>query len=385
MNAVILICAGISVGFGDPKQAADVRREIRALGGTLEFLEDESGGPSQSISVTLCDTKLPPGLIGRMAALPRLETLKLRSMTLPPDIWAQLQNRGGLRNLDIVGCGITDDLAKGLAGLRDLRSLSISCEDMTNAGMKHIGGLSRLRQLLICGDFHAGAQITAAGFAELSALRELQELRIAYIDLDDDSIRAVSKLPKLTSLDVEATGENVTDQGMDDLARVASLKRLSIRGWGYTDRGLAALGRLRALEYLYLYANECVDGSGLRALKDAPKLREIDLFCIPVTDKALKEIAGLNQLKTLRLGNSIVTDAGMESLARMASLEFLDVQGTSVSDRGLVLLESARRLKEVETDDGTAKYSAIPGTARLKRTFITAAEQGRAAPAPPPP
>lgn len=392
MTAGILICAAISLGFVEPKQPADISDEIRALGGNVELVESSGPPPATGVrpspsrisSVTFYKAKLPEGFLPRLAASPELETLTLCNCTLPPDAWPQLGKIDRLQSLEIVGCGITDELAKEFAAMRNLRSLVISCNGLTDAGFVHIGALTGLRRLSISGSLIRNVGITRAGFAQLASLRGLQELEIRYLDLDDDCIGAISTLRDLTTFRVFGTGFNVTDKGMDHLARLASLKSVSISGWAYTDRGLAALRQLRSLEKLSLHDNERVDGSGLAALKSELKLREVSLSSIPVTDQSVKQIADLKQVTILSLNNAPVTDAGMEFVARMASLEFLNVRGTSVSDRGLAHLEFAKNLKAVETDDGTAEYAVIRGTGRLKRTFVTAAAQGRAVPAPAP-
>jgi hypothetical protein len=63
-----------------------------------------------------------------------------------------------------------------------------------------------------------------------------------------------------------------------------------------------------------------------------------------LTDAALKPLAGLKGLRTLRLSGNI-TDAGVVYLAQLGNLDELWLQDTKVSDAGVAHLRGLKKLK----------------------------------------
>ena|SRR5438132_2612331 len=71
--------------------------------------------------------------------------------------------------------------------------------------------------------------------------------------LDDDKAQALSHLPQLRVLYQDGSASQLTDLGLEALARLSTLEKLDLE-WagGITDRGLAALHQLRGLRWLDL-------------------------------------------------------------------------------------------------------------------------------------
>jgi hypothetical protein len=71
--------------------------------------------------------------------------------------------------------------------------------------------------------------------------------------LDDDKARALSHLPQLRVLYQDGSPSQLTDVGLQALARLRTLEKLDLE-WasGITDRGLTVLHQLRDLRWLDL-------------------------------------------------------------------------------------------------------------------------------------
>lgn len=80
------------------------------------------------------------------------------------------------------------------------------------------------------------AEITADGLSKLLACRQLEELSLAFTDVDDDAVERLVDFPRLAKLRLAAT--RVTDSVIPALQRMKSLKSVDL---GSTDVTLAAI------------------------------------------------------------------------------------------------------------------------------------------------
>lgn len=89
----------------------------------------------------------------------------------------------------------------------------------------------------------------------------------------------------------------------------------------------------------------------------------------PVTDKELKALEGLTNLRHLGLFGANVTDKGCETIATVKSLRELELSQTQVTDQGLETLGTLRNLEKVflrnvgpkVTDDGVKAFERRTG------------------------
>ena len=107
---------------------------------------------------------------------------------------------------------------------------------------------------------------------------------------------------------------------------------------------------------------------GLANLKSLGRLKELNLFRVPVTDDDLASLAGLTDLERLYLSDTRVTDAGLPQLRGLGKLHTLGLSSTSVSDAGLTHLYGLASLRNISllhaqvTDEGVTRLKqALPG------------------------
>lgn len=83
----------------------------------------------------------------------------------------------------------------------------------------------------------------------------------------------------------------VTDAGLDTIARMVHLGRLHLENTKVTDAGLAKLGKLGELEYLNLYGTKVTDG-GIAKLEGAKGLKKLFVWQTGVTKAGATALEG---------------------------------------------------------------------------------------------
>jgi hypothetical protein len=237
---------------------------------------------------------------------------------------ASLSGLAGIVDLDLFW-HVTELTSAGFAhlrGLPNLASLGADGKLSDNEAMRHFAAIPRLRSLraqeAIANDdgFEAlGRSATLArfwgrecpnfgsrGFVALSKLPSLRALGIGCANVDDAALSALPRFPSLREL----TPIGVRDDGFRHIGRCERLTRLmcmycrdttdaateQIAGLQHltyyyagltliTDRSLEILGRMTSLEQIDLYECNHVTDAGLIFLAGLPRLREVNLDCLP--------------------------------------------------------------------------------------------------------
>lgn len=117
---------------------------------------------------------------------------------------------------------------------------------------------------------------------------------------DDDALAALTPLgPQVAWLNLART--QVTDDGLDVLARMPHLTRLHLENTAVTDDGLQHLAGLEHLAYLNLYGTAVTD-AGLQHLAQLPRLKNLYLWQTQVTPEAAAQLEASVEGLTVNLG-----------------------------------------------------------------------------------
>jgi hypothetical protein len=122
------------------------------------------------------------------------------------------------------------------------------------------------------------------------------------------------------------------------------LSSLELTGRPITDAALKSLAGNAVLQELFLGKTEITD-AGLKHVRDLKNLEVLALHDTKVTDAGLAYLEGLNQLRVLNLTNCAITDEGLKHLAKLGYVEVLALPGTKVTSAGLVHLKPLARLR----------------------------------------
>jgi hypothetical protein len=151
-----------------------------------------------------------------------------------------------------------------------------------------------------------------------------------FAALTDQGMRAVSRMPALTFLDLTWCC-NVTDEGVRAVvSSCTALKTLNLYFCiQVTDEGVrAVVSSCTALRSLSLRCSGKVTDEGVRALSSLPALTSLDLrYCYEVTDEGVRALSSLPALTALDVRFcGKVTAAGVQALRSATAAPSLHIQ-----------------------------------------------------------
>jgi internalin A len=235
-----------------------------------------------------------------------------------------------------------------------LNGLSFTlCRDLAPDELRPLKTLTQLERL----SFRT-TPVSDAVLAHLVPLEHLKSLEI------NDSLRFASEKTEDTP--------HISDVGLESLAHLVTLEKLSLCGPGVTDAGLKHLHKLKALKRLYFQAT----GVTLAGLYDLSKqLPDTEIQAAPLPtqngrdtcsfkihgkrqavwvmgrpdDSVLQQCAKCDGITSLSFsGLHAVTDEGLGDIAKMNDLEGLVIQHAKlITDDGLSQLKHQKNLKSL--------------------------------------
>jgi Leucine-rich repeat (LRR) protein len=161
----------------------------------------------------------------------------------------------------------------------------------------------------------------------LSTLLSMGSTGFAEGDAADAEKKAIAKIRELGGLVMEvAQNDNhlevsyatQTKVGNDHLVPIKDLTRLvhlNLRGAEITDGGLENIAKQQTLTRLHLEKTKITD-KGLEHIKGLTNLEYLNLYGTEITDAGLAQLEGLTKLKSLYLWQTKVTDEGVEKLKK---------------------------------------------------------------------
>ncbi len=347
-------------------------------------------------AIRLRDTKVTGAGLAALAPLKSLKILNLSGTKIGDAGLAHLEQLPALETLHLGvsndGAEITDEGLKTVGKLVNLKYLTLSGNKITGAGLDDLKNLSRLEDLAL-----DDTGLTEAALAHLEPLRSLQKLRL-YTGHRVTDVGA-AHLAKLKSLRQLTENLTVTDAGIESLASLPHLERLSLLQSKITIEGVKKIAGMKSLQWLFFYecpigdeelavmcdlpnlefltlAETQVSGDGLAQLARLPKLSILSLdFGARDEQPAgprpdLREVAKLPHLKDLRLRGWGLDSNDLESIAAMPGLEELNV-GFPVDDQGAQQIASLRNLTSLEISNGVLTDVGVKHLSNLRKlTFL---------------
>jgi internalin A len=177
----------------------------------------------------------------------------------------------------------------------------------------------------------------AAKAIEDEAVRALENRGYKVVRDENDPAKPVIEV----SL---SNGGSDADENLRKVATLKGLQTLDLSVSGVTNAGLKELAPLQRLKTLKI-------GDGGHRVSDA----------------GMKDVAALKGLENLDLHHNLdLTDASVKELVGLSKLQSLDISGTRVSDAGLKNIASLKRLKSLNlhflanvTDEGVKELTAL--------------------------
>jgi hypothetical protein len=194
--------------------------------------------------------------------------------------------------------------------------------------------------------------------------------------VDPDDLSGLSKLrpDDLYMLQVSSlvSTADADQRILEPISHLSGLQILSLHKTGVTDKGMELLKNLRSLRALE-FMEERIGVKGLAALKNLPNLEYLDCGIEP-TDAGLKHVGQLPNLRWIRIRTGRMYGPGLAELANCPRLERLCIWGTKpISDRHIKHLEGLTQLKSLTlwgvcdnlTDAGAASIAKLKNLEEL--------------------
>jgi Leucine-rich repeat (LRR) protein len=138
-----------------------------------------------------------------------------------------------------------------------------------------------------------------------------------------------------------------SDNVVERIAEIETLKRLDLSFTYVTDVGIQHLQQIAGLEELTLDATEAITDAAASYLRANKRLRKLVLRGTDITDVGMPYIAALTGLKSLDLSHTMIGDVGLESLPALSALEELTLGGTRITGVNLNFLKLLPHLKKL--------------------------------------
>ena len=285
-------------------------------------------------------------------------------------IMPHLAGLTGLEELELEYISISH---KGLQYIKDFKSLKylhIRTDKPLSDGMCYLGGLRSLEILDL------GGRCTDSSLSHLAKLTSLKTLSLNVTEVRGSGLVHLEQLPSLRSL--RLMGNEFSEAGLAYLRNMTFLKELALfgPGWPLTNAGLANLSHLTSLENLDLHWKKQITDGGMVHLKPMRSLKKLDLWHSQVTDAGLAQLKEMKSLEALELPPHGITDRGLAYLPELTELKHVSVGGSSdspITDEGLGHLAGLPSIEALHiggtgiTDTG---MSHIAGMSSLKTLAI---------------
>ncbi|MBC8871780.1 MAG: hypothetical protein H8E44_20320 [Planctomycetes bacterium] len=268
---------------------------------------------------------------------PALESLSLWSSSITDGSLKSIARIPSLTKLTIHEAPITDEgvseLVARLADLGKLKSLHFfRCPRITNDGLNQIGRLTSLERLFL----NNNDGLTSGLLTEIAHLKNLHRLELDSIALDEADLVHLAALTKLETLGLSCSNSEskLTDHGLTYVGRIPTLRSLTIQDARITDKGVSDLIKLNALQTLGL-ARTGITDQGIAAIaSELPNLVQLGISGTKVTDAGMAHVGKLTRLEWLWLDGTAVGDEGIGQLDRLTRLQYVYLDASRVSNEG---------------------------------------------------
>jgi hypothetical protein len=251
---------------------------------------------------------------------------------------------------DLTGFKLGKGMLQELRGLAHLHSLYLLTDDAF-PGLEHLAELPRLHTILTI-----GGRATDQTFKDLGAIKSLRNLQLLDTDPADADLSPLKNVHTLLVPDVSETG-------LKQLAGLSNVKVFSTYDVGWTETKAVLLARFKHLESLWVSAK--LTDKDIKHVGGLTNLRSLRLTHNQITDAGVKQLVGLRELRTLDLSQTAVTDACLQHVARLPKLEELNLYFNDINDDGLKHLAKLKHLHTLDIHTTAVTDAAVEPLATL--------------------
>lgn len=189
-----------------------------------------------------------------------------------------------------------------------------------------------------------GSAVTDDIVKPLIDLPSLRQMRAEQTSLGDSTTVAMAEANQMELLYLTDASE-LSKSGVTALGQMTKLRNLRVGGKAVDDTSVVALGNLKNLAALGLLDTAVTD-EGLKSLVGCTKIKELMLFATPVTDASFATLGSFSALKVLRLRQSAITGQDAAALAKLNVVD-LELAETDFGNAGMTAIARMPKLTKV--------------------------------------
>jgi len=168
------------------------------------------------------------------------------------------------------------------------------------------------------------SHITRAALKVVATMEHLQDLEIDAVKPNPDDLAMLMKLPHLSKL--RLTNCDLSDPSIAIMSKHHFVELVLDRNPGITDAGLSSLAKSPVASLAL--GESAITDRGVKQLAKNASLRELLLWRDNISDESLRAFAGMKNLALLDLSYTNITDKGLQEFAP-ASLKKLVIRSCS--------------------------------------------------------
>lgn len=227
-------------------------------------------------------------------------------------------------------------------------ALSFAHSDITDAGLSYLGKLTSAVEVNL-------NTTAVADIAPLAALHNLQNLDLGSTHITDQSVKALSNL-RLRRLIV--TDDNITDKGVEAIAKITELEHVDLAGTSISDQAASILSRLPHLHGWIVDRTNVGDEFAKHI--PAGQAQWLGLTGTRITNAGVRDIVSrLPQLEGISFGDSAANSETVDLICSLKNLNHVYLNRECATDTTLKKLARLKDLRDVGLDMGTITTSGI--------------------------
>jgi internalin A len=353
---------------------------------------------AQSVRAVCFARAQPTGGLGALADAP-VEAVQVLGEGMTSAELQALAALPALRVLHFEHLACDEAVLRAVGRAKQLKVLELSgVEGLTDTGAREVAKLPNLDRLVFKNGF-GRSQVTPAGIRAIVATRLPPVFEFDKQVLDDDLFAELvaegwlygppspgGRSPRpasaadLTTIDLDST--RVGDRGFAAIRDCVNVTRVFADRAPVTDEAVRMMAGFRLLEFLSVDETR-VTGTGLKALAGLP-VKLLSMKGCSLSEDAFKGVAGLPALETLLLASATFPADGPRHLAGHPTLKDLSMSGAHIGDEvvsHLVTLPSLEKLSLESTkltDDGFRRLVRLPQLKELGVHLTAVSKEARA-------
>ncbi len=291
-----------------------------------------------------------------------------RGGNVTPQALVGLSGLRRLRAVRLGGTGVGDEACAALGVLPTLEDLDLRDCPVSDAGLASLVDLPKLKALRLSGK-NGECSVSDDGMEHVGKIKSLKVLAIDFLWVSEEGLEKLKELKELQELYL--AGTTIGNDAIGLLSQHPKLRKVRLAANQIDAEGLALLGKLTQLETLDL--SEClqVTDQATTALANLKNLKDLNLWRVNLSDDGIAPIGVLTALERLNLDNTRLSDEGLGALAGLTELRFLHLGSTLITDAGLVHLEQMSKLEDlIVTRTAVTQEGVDALQAKLPKTKI---------------